>query len=110
MRRAAAALALALPMAAAQAGAQAGPDMAPLAKSVGCFACHAVDHAKVGPAYAAIAARYAHDPNAAAVLQHAILDGHQGGWGIIPMPAYAPDGILTPAQAGELARWILGLR
>ena len=106
MRRAAAALALALPMSAAQAV----PDMAPLAKSVGCFACHAVDRAKVGPAYAAIAAHYAHDPDAAAVLQHAILDGHQGGWGIVPMPAYAPDGILNPAQARELAHWILGLR
>ncbi len=104
-----AALPLAL-LAVPTAGAAPVRDTAPLAKSVGCFACHAVDHAKVGPSYAAVAARFAHDPNATAILQDAILNGHQGTWGIIPMPAYAPDGDLTPRQAHQLARWILSLR
>ncbi len=29
---------------------------------------------------------------------------------VLPMPAYAPDGDLTPRQAHQLARWILSLR
>lgn len=89
----------------------AAPDaaMVRLAQSEGCFACHAIDRKKVGPAYAAVAQRYAHDPHAAAILQDAILNGHQGTWGVIPMPAYAPDGDLNAQQALDLARWILSL-
>jgi cytochrome c len=84
-------------------------DMAKLAQSEGCFACHAIDQKKVGPAYTAVARRYAHNPNAAVILQDAILNGHQGTWGVIPMPAYAPDGDLDARQALDLARWILSL-
>jgi cytochrome c len=102
-----AALLCALHGAAAQA-ASAG-DMVKLARSEGCFSCHAIDHKKIGPAYAAIAQRYAHDPNALTILQDAILNGHQGTWGLIPMPAYAPDGYLNPQQARDLARWILSI-
>jgi cytochrome c len=85
-------------------------DMLKLAQSEGCFSCHAMDHKKVGPAYTAVAQRYAHNPNAADILQDAILNGHQGTWGVIPMPAYAPDGYLNPQQALDLAQWILNLK
>lgn len=79
-----------------------------LAKSSGCLACHALQQKKIGPSYAAIAARYANNPKAAANLQHAILHGESGTWGVIPMPAYGgSQKVLTPAQAQQLARWIL---
>ena len=92
------------------AAAASASDMQQLAQSEGCFSCHAIDHKKVGPAYSAIAQRYANNPHAAAILQDAILNGHQGTWGVIPMPAYAPDGYLNPHQALELAKWILSLK
>lgn len=85
--------------------------MLSLAKSSGCLACHAVHHKKVGPAYAAIAARYAGNAKALDILQNAILNGHVGTWGVIPMPAYGgSQQVLTPAQARQLAQWIMGMR
>lgn len=92
------------------AAAASASEMQQLAQSQGCFSCHAIDHKKVGPSYRAVAQRYAHNPHAAAILQDAILNGHQGSWGVIPMPAYAPDGYLNPHQALDLARWILSLK
>ena len=84
--------------------------MLALAKSSGCLACHAVQQTKVGPAYAAIAARDAHKPGALETLQDAILHGESGTWGIIPMPAYGgAEHVLSRAQARDLAQWILGL-
>ncbi|WP_245800313.1 c-type cytochrome [Thiomonas intermedia] len=96
--------------AARAASAASASEMQQLAQSEGCFSCHAIDHKKVGPSYRAVAQRYAHNPHAAAILQDAILNGHQGSWGVIPMPAYAPDGYLNPHQALDLARWILSLK
>jgi Cytochrome c551/c552 len=84
--------------------------MLALAKSSGCLACHALQQKKIGPAYAAIAARYANKPGALVTLQRAILQGESGTWGVIPMPAYGgSQNVLTPAQAHDLAQWILGL-
>ena len=83
--------------------------MQQLAQQVGCFSCHAIDHKKVGPAWQAVAARYAGNPNATAILQDAIMNGEQGTWGVVPMPAYAPDGYITDQQAHDLAAWIMTL-
>ena len=85
--------------------------MLSLAKASGCLACHAMRHKKVGPAYAAIAARYAGNAKALDILQNAILNGHVGTWGVIPMPAYGgSQQDLTPDQARQLAQWIMGMR
>ncbi len=85
--------------------------MLSLAKASGCLACHAMHHKKVGPAYATIAARYAGNAKALTILENAILDGHVGTWGVIPMPAYGgSQQILTPDQARQLAQWIMGMR
>lgn len=83
--------------------------MLQLAQRKGCLACHAIEQHKVGPAWAAVAARFRGNPRAESILQNAILNGEQGTWGVLPMPAYAPDGDITPRQARELARWILTL-
>lgn len=83
--------------------------MQDLAHKVGCFSCHGIAHKKVGPAWQAVAARFAGNPNATAILQDAIMNGHQGTWGVIPMPAYAPDGYITNQQAHDLAAWIMTL-
>jgi cytochrome c len=71
-----------------------------------CDSCHAIDTARGGPALRAIAARYASDPNALAVLAASVRNGSSGVWGDAAMAAAdVPDADLTP-----LLEWILSLR
>ncbi len=74
-----------------------------LAEAKGCFACHQVDAKVVGPAFAWVAYKYKGNPKAEATLAHAIQHGVQGVWGGMPMPAQN----VTPAEAKELASWVL---
>lgn len=74
-----------------------------LAEAKGCFACHQVAVKVVGPAFAWVAYKYKGDPKAVATLSHAIEHGVSGVWGGMPMPAQS----VTPAQAKELASWVL---
>ncbi|OIQ84128.1 cytochrome c-551 precursor [mine drainage metagenome] len=84
-----------------------GPSaMLALTKRKNCLACHALDHKVVGPAYQAVAAQYAGKPGAEQMLVSAVLLGHVGTWGPVPMPANAD---VTPAPAKALVTWILGL-
>jgi len=76
--------------------------------NAGCFACHAVSHKVVGPAYSWVAYTFAHKPHAKATLAHRIIAGGAGRWnawtGGIPMP---PHPQLTLAQAEQMAGWVL---
>lgn len=76
----------------------------------GCFACHAVDHKVVGPAYDWVAYRYKGDKKAVKMLAEKIIKGGAGNWnkwtGGIPMSPNA----LTMAQAEAAAKWILALK
>ncbi|WP_297913201.1 c-type cytochrome [Thiomonas sp.] len=84
--------------------------MMALAQSSGCLACHALHRTKVAPSYDAIAQRFQGHADAVQTLQNAILNGHSGTWGIVPMPSYGgAQGLLTPAQAQDLARWVLSM-
>ena len=84
--------------------------MMALAQSSGCLACHALNQAKVAPSYAEIARRFHDQPNAVKTLQSAILNGHSGTWGLVPMPSYGgAQNLLTPVQAEDLARWVLSM-
>jgi len=58
-----------------------------LASNAGCLVCHGMDVAKVGPAFTAIAARYAGKPSAAADLMKKVRQGGSGNWGNAMMPA-----------------------
>lgn len=73
----------------------------------GCFACHAVSHKVVGPAYSWVAFRYKGDKNAVKMLAEKVIKGGSGHWnkltGGIPMPPNA----LTMAQAEEAVKWVL---
>ncbi len=75
-----------------------------IAQHSNCFSCHAKDHKVVGPAFTAVAKRYAGKSGIKAVLEKAIKLGHVGSWGQVPMP---PHPKLTKAQLGALATWIL---
>jgi cytochrome c len=81
--------------------AYAGPE---LARSKNCVACHHPERKMIGPAYKAIAAKYASDAAAAKALSEKIIKGGGGVWGPTPMPAQAN---VSPAEAEELAKWIL---
>lgn len=71
------------------------------------MACHTVDKKIVGPAFKAIASKYAADnasitPQLASKIRH----GGRGVWGPVPMPANPK---VSEAEAQQLAAWILSL-
>ena len=75
-----------------------------LAQKNACMACHAVDKKLVGPAYQAVAEKYAKEKDYVAKLAASIKAGGSGKYGPIPMPAQAA---LPDADAAKLANWIL---
>lgn len=79
---------------------------AELAQKKNCMACHAIDKKLVGPAYKDVAAKYAGQKDASAKLAEKIQKGGVGTWGQIPMPANP----VTPAEAKQLADWVLTLK
>lgn len=78
-----------------------------LARKNDCLGCHAVATKLVGPAYKDVAAKYAGQPDAQAVLVQSIRNGSVGKWGELPMPAHPK---LSDADAKKLAAWVLGLK
>ena len=87
----------------------AGPAFAQadLAQKKNCLACHAADKKLVGPSYKDVAAKYAGQKDAVAMLAEKIQKGGVGAWGQVPMPANPQ---VTDAEAKQLAGWILTLK
>ena len=75
-----------------------------LATKHGCLGCHAVATKLVGPAYQAVAEKYAGQPDAATKLVASIRQGGTGKWGELAMP---PQPAVSEADAKRLAAWIL---
>jgi cytochrome c len=83
---------------------------AALAQAKNCMACHAVDKKMVGPSYKDVAAKYAGNKDAAAMLAEKIQKGStpgKGNWGAIPMPANPQ---VNAAEAAKLAAWVLTVK
>ncbi len=80
---------------------------AELAQKKNCMACHATDKKLVGPSYKDVAAKYAKDKDAVKKLAEKIIKGGSGVWGPVPMPANAQ---VNPAEAEELAKWVLTIK
>jgi cytochrome c len=78
-----------------------------LAQKKNCMACHAMDKKIVGPSYKDVATKYANDKGAVARLADKIIKGGAGVWGPVPMPANAQ---VSPAEATQLAQWILTVK
>lgn len=76
-----------------------------LAQEKGCFACHAIDHKVVGPAWKDVAKKYKGNKDAVNILVDHIIHGNAGLWGPVPMP---PQNV-TKEQATALAKFILSL-
>jgi cytochrome c len=75
-----------------------------LARSKNCVACHHVERKMIGPAYKAIAERYAKDETAIAKLSEKVVKGGAGSWGPTPM---TPQANVSSAEAETLVKWIL---
>jgi cytochrome c len=75
-----------------------------LARSKNCNACHHVERKMIGPAFKAIAERYANDESARKSLSEKVIKGGAGNWGPTPMP---PQASVSPAEAEALVTWIL---
>jgi cytochrome c len=78
-----------------------------LAKGSDCFSCHAINQKVVGPAFDAVAAKFAGQSGAETTLSEAIMKGHVGTWGNVPMPAHPQ---LSTADTREIVSWILTLK
>ncbi|MDA8384191.1 MAG: c-type cytochrome [Betaproteobacteria bacterium] len=76
-----------------------------------CFACHAVDHAGVGPSFKDVAARYhgAAAPTATvAKLAEKVINGGNGSWNAqTGGMAMTPHPQLSKAQATQMVQWVL---
>jgi cytochrome c len=77
-----------------------------LMKRTTCFACHNATDQSAGPAYTAVAAKYAADSGARARLQAKIISGGAGAWGTLPMPPHPQH---TPQEAALMVDWVLSL-
>jgi cytochrome c len=77
-----------------------------LMKRTTCFACHSATDQSAGPAYTAVAAKYAGDSDARAKLQAKIISGGTGVWGSLPMPPHPQH---TPEEAALMVDWVLSL-
>jgi cytochrome c len=83
------------------AGVQADPT---LADKKNCMGCHHASERRVGPAFKAIATKYAGQSDAVDKLSQKIIKGGAGAWGAVPMPANAQ---VSAAEARQLTLWIL---
>lgn len=92
----------AAPPPAASAGS--GDPMANLLNTHACSACHQVDKRVVGPSFKEVAAKYAADNTAAAMLAKKIKQGGSGVWGAAPMP---PNPGVSDSDMQQLVSWIL---
>jgi cytochrome c len=70
-----------------------------------CGACHKLDSKTVGPTLKDIAAKYAGDKNAAAMLEKKVRAGGVGVWGNMPMSR--TPATVTDAEIKILVAWML---
>jgi cytochrome c len=97
-------LALLLGASLPSAHAQSDKDMKELLQASGCMSCHATDEKVVGPAFQAIAAKYAGQADAVDSLVQSIRNGSKGKWGRMPMP---PHSSLSGDDLKKLSTWVM---
>ena len=72
-----------------------------------CLGCHKINEASVGPAYAAIAAKYESTDDNINLLATKIMKGGQGVWGQVPMAAHPA---LSKEDAVQMVKYIMLLK
>lgn len=79
-------------------------EVAALATSKGCMACHGLTNKIVGPGYNEVLAKYKDRADAEDYLVGKVKSGGQGVWGAVPMP---PQGNLSDDEARRIVQWVL---
>ncbi len=77
-------------------------DVNPIMQKAACTACHGMDNKIVGPSFTDIVKKYEGRADALAYLSGKIVQGGQGVWGPIPMPAQA----VSAQEAQRVAKWL----
>ncbi|HWJ89888.1 MAG TPA: c-type cytochrome [Flavisolibacter sp.] len=72
-----------------------------------CFTCHKVDEASTGPAYTAVAERYAGKEGAVDTLAQKIIKGGAGNWGAVPMIGHPS---ISEEDAKSMVHYVLSLK
>ena len=78
-----------------------------LARKNDCLGCHAMAVKLVGPAFKDVAAKYAGQSDAVALLTESVRNGSVGKWGDLPMPAHPK---LSAADTQKLVQWVLNAK
>jgi cytochrome c len=81
-----------------------------LFNSSGCTSCHSVDKKVVGPALKDVAAKYAGDKKAQAMLEKKVRSGGSGSFQNMMMPMPATPASVSDANIKSMVTWILGLK
>lgn len=76
-----------------------------LFKKNNCSACHDAAKTTVGPALAAIAAKYKGDKGAQATLEAKVRSGGKGSFGAMPMPPTAST--VSDGDIKTMVGWVL---
>jgi len=76
----------------------------------GCSSCHSVDMKVVGPALKDVAAKYAGDKKAQAMLEKKVRSGGSGSFPNMMMPMPATPASVSDADIKSIVTWILGLK
>ncbi len=90
-------------------------EMPPMAKTLGCVACHAIDKKIVGPAWKDVAAKYTghgvkkftYNGKEYPLIEGLVMkvsNGGSGNWGPVPMPPNDPKGV-HKKEITELVRF-----
>jgi len=76
----------------------------------GCTSCHSIDKKVVGPSMKDVAAKYAGDKKAQAMLEKKVRSGGSGSFPNMPMPMPATSASVSDAGIKSMVTWILGLK
>lgn len=81
-----------------------GDPVARLLTTHGCIACHRLDKRMIGPSLREVAAKFAGNESAPALLAKKIREGGAGNWGNVPMP---PHPAIAEIELDQIVAWIL---
>ncbi len=75
--------------------------------SLDCKSCHKVNERSIGPAFTDVAKKYPKNNASLTHLSNKIIQGGNGVWGDVSMPAH-PN--LKPAETKQIINWIFSLK
>jgi len=81
-----------------------------LFKNSGCGTCHTLGKPGIGPSLKDIAAKYAGDKKAQAMLEKKVRSGGSGSFPSMPMPMPPTAASVSDASIKSMVTWMLSLK